>query len=146
MEASIADQVSKFDMTPSAYKLPVTNVELRRMFTSTKKRARNSNMDHTLTEEEFMILFERSNGKCALSGLSFSGGKTDSMRVRPYFPSLDRINSEKGYTVDNVRFVCAAVNIALSDFGEDILRNIAFSIASKALSDRQGINKLWLDS
>src|SRR5216684_3279553 len=46
-------------------------------------------------------------GTCALSGLPFSFGSQDH---HPFSPSIDRIESSKGYTQDNCRFVLFAVN------------------------------------
>ena len=39
--------------------------------------------------------------------------------------SLDRIDSSKGYTVENCRLVCTAVNLAMNEWGEDVLERIA---------------------
>lgn len=132
IENDIALEVSNFASTPSAYKLPVTNRDLLLIYKSSKKRSSSSGLEHTLTEAEFMDKFNETDGKCTLSGLFFSGGKSDSWRVRPFFPSLDRIDSTKGYTKDNVRFVSTAVNLALSDWGDEILKTIAFGIVSKS--------------
>ena len=65
-----------------------------------------------------------------MSGLPFNlrvvgGGKAR----RPYAPSLDRVDAASGYTRDNVRLVCQAVNFALNAFGEDVLREIALATA-----------------
>lgn len=65
-----------------------------------------------------------------MSGLPFNlrvvgGGKAR----RPFAPSLDRIDAASGYTRDNVRLVCQAVNFALNAFGEDVFREIALASA-----------------
>lgn len=44
-------------------------------------------------------------------------------------PSIDRIDTTRGYTPDNVRLVCAAVNLALNQFGEGIFFRIVTSTA-----------------
>ena len=49
---------------------------------------------------------------------------------RPFAPSLDRIDSSGGYTRDNTRLVCQAVNFALNAFGEDIFREVVLAAAS----------------
>jgi hypothetical protein len=38
----------------------------------------------------------------------------------PFSPSIDRIDSNKGYTKDNCRLVCTIVNFGLHRFGEQI--------------------------
>jgi hypothetical protein len=45
-------------------------------------------------------------------------------KTNPFAPSIDRINPSIGYTKDNIRLVCASVNFALNEFGEDIFRKI----------------------
>jgi hypothetical protein len=81
-------------------------------------------------------------GLCEMSGFPFNldGGRTwDS-------PSFDRINPTKGYTIDNIRVVCHAVNGAMGDWGEAKMLEIARSIlarrreASNRLSERLGQN------
>lgn len=141
VESELDNEIENFSMTPNPFTLPVSMRDLHAMFRKSKDRARNNGTEHTLTEEEFMQAFRRTGGKCEVSGLPFSGGKESHWRVRPYYPSIDRIDASKGYTADNVRFVAAAVNIALSDFGESVLKAIAFGIVSQAvLAHRPGID------
>ena len=39
-------------------------------------------------------------------------------------PSVDRIDPEQGYTYDNIRIICWAMNAALGSWGEETLRNL----------------------
>lgn len=59
-------------------------------------------------------------GFCELSGVAFdmSPGR------KPTSPSLDRLDASKGYTKDNVRVICHALNVALGDWGEEQLAPI----------------------
>lgn len=59
-------------------------------------------------------------GRCELSGVTFdlSPGR------KPTSPSLDRRNPADGYTPENVRVICHALNAALGDWGEDALAPI----------------------
>jgi hypothetical protein len=71
-------------------------------------------------------LYVAQGGRCALSGLCFDLRIIGSGKARrPFAPSLDRIDSTGGYTRDNVRLVCQAVNFALNAYGEDTFREIA---------------------
>lgn len=45
-------------------------------------------------------------------------------KINPYSPSLDRIDTSRGYTKDNVRLVVYAVNIMLMDWGESIFARV----------------------
>ncbi len=42
----------------------------------------------------------------------------------PKAMSLDRINPSKPYTNDNVRFVCLWINLAMSNWGFDKLKEV----------------------
>ncbi len=64
--------------------------------------------------------------------ISIHDKPTNSYRA-PFAPSIDRINSEKGYTDGNVRLVCVAVNWALSDWGIEVFEKICSSVGSKLL-------------
>jgi hypothetical protein len=59
----------------------------------------------SVTVNDLMVMWSAQNGKCAVTGLpmSFSGGD-----VR--LCSVDRVNSGKGYSADNVQLLCLWVN------------------------------------
>ena len=87
---------------------------------SCRKRAKDKGLDFELKIESLMHLYSKQNGKCALTGLLFEFDFNDNFSKRPFSPSVDRINSKLGYTKDNVRLVCSAVNSALSEYGDDV--------------------------
>jgi hypothetical protein len=60
------------------------------------------------------------DGKCAITGIPFSGAEDAPGRRRPWVPTLDRIDPSKGYVAGNVRLICCAANIALNDWGDDV--------------------------
>lgn len=66
-------------------------------------------------------------GVCELSGVQFdlSPGR------KAFSPSLDRIVPALGYTFDNVRVICHAMNTALGDWGVHDFRLIAESWLAK---------------
>jgi len=85
-----------------------------------KNRAKKKGRDFDLTFEEVWGLWKKQGARCAISGRLFDLEYADS-GPNPDGPSLDRIDSEKGYTLDNIRFVTYQVNTALSCFGEQSL-------------------------
>jgi hypothetical protein len=99
-----------------------------------KSNALARGISFDLTIEELRALFVRANGRCEVTGVEFSG-EAYNARARPFAPSLDRINTKAGYAMDNCRVVCASVNIALNDFGEHVLRRIAFAYVEKFLRE-----------
>lgn len=61
-------------------------------------------------------------GVCELTGLPL---RLDHGTRAWNSPSLDRINPSDGYVYSNIRVVCFAVNAALGDWGEEVLKTIA---------------------
>jgi hypothetical protein len=81
---------------------------------ATKTRAQKKKLDHTLTFDFLLKLLKESEYKCAVTGLEMNL-KTDSRKKANLFKcSLDRI--------DNVQFVCWAVNQMKADKTEDELK------------------------
>lgn len=90
-----------------------------------KANAKKRGIEFCLTLEDVNALIEKSGGRCAVTGIKFDLFKDHGIRVRPWAPSIDRIDCKMGYTAGNVRLVANSVNIALSDFGEEVLLRIA---------------------
>lgn len=64
-------------------------------------------------------------GACELTGYPLDL-VLDPVKHRRKFngPSIDRIDSTKGYTYDNIRVVLNIVNYAMNVYGEDVLREV----------------------
>lgn len=64
---------------------------------------------------------EKQGHRCCVTGIPFD--YTYSRRRHPFWPSLDRIDSDKGYVKGNVRLTCLIYNTALNtDTHADVLR------------------------
>lgn len=79
----------------------------------------------TLTIEEFESLVERAQGRCMITGIPFEFARVSGSMRRPFAPSIDRIDSAKGYSADNVRLVCVLVNLAMNEWGLEPLMRVA---------------------
>ncbi len=78
------------------------------------------------TDDDMMTVWERCEGRCAMSGLEFSEVVVGTGRARkPYAPSLDRIDRSRGYEPDNVRLVTAVANFAMNAWGLEPVRDLA---------------------
>jgi hypothetical protein len=86
-------------------------VKWRLSQTKAKNRAKardgKKHQEVSITFNQAFNLWKRSDGKCALTGLPMTT-KKDSL----YSGSMDRIDSDRGYTGDNVQWVCYSMNIA----------------------------------
>lgn len=103
---------------------------------SARKRAKRCALPFDLTSEDIESLLGAQDYRCALSGLKFqpTAGKDAGTYRGAYRPSLDRIRPKLGYVRDNVRLVLVAVNVAMSDWGEDVLLDIARALVKRDAS------------
>lgn len=86
-------------------------------------RSAKRGLERSITREQIASLLQATDGLCMVTGIPLSlSAKAPGCRVSPWMPSLDRIDSSKGYTPANCRIVCYLANIAMSQFGEDALR------------------------
>lgn len=70
---------------------------------SIKANAASRNIEWHLVESDIVDLWNKHNGRCALTGLQLSKDPKDW--------SVDRIDSDRGYTVDNIQLVHKHVNL-----------------------------------
>ncbi|MCF2870886.1 hypothetical protein L0664_07390 [Octadecabacter sp. G9-8] len=107
-------------------------------YRSACQRARRNGLA-LLSENEFVILWQASNGKCALSGIAFSDdletGNEDAGYVRansyPWQPSLDQILPNRGYSNANVQLVCKCVNIGKSGYAAQTFARWVVQVAKQ---------------
>lgn len=108
------------------------------MVQAAKRRAKARDAVFSLTPTDVDGLLERAAGRCQLTGIPFDMSP-HRFHKNPFTPSLDRIDCREGYTASNTRVVLAAVNLALSEWGEALFSRLAFAYVEKAIADfRQG--------
>jgi hypothetical protein len=96
-----------------------------------KTRSLRQDVEFDLTAGDFAALMDIQSWKCAVSGMDFVLRNMDSDRSQHAFrPSLDRIIPAKGYVIGNVRIVCEIVNIAMNNWGETPLIEMAKAITA----------------
>lgn len=79
-----------------------------------------------------------SNGRCALTGIKFDFAPVGFGKKRPFAPSIDRVLSSAPYKVGNVRLVCVAVNVALNQWGDEVLRTVAKGMLGQLSEEEAG--------
>lgn len=94
------------------------------LFELAKQGAKSRKINFALTKEDIENLILESQGKCALSGLPLSTMYNDPMKA-----SIDRIDSGKGYTRDNVHLVGAMVNIAKNKYSLELFVEMCKGVA-----------------
>lgn len=98
---------------------------LMRLLNQAKIRAKNKNIPFDINFEFIYNLWLNQNGTCLLTGNKFilkRGVRENELFYQhPYAPCIDKIESSKGYTKDNVRLICNHMNTALWDYGQEKL-------------------------
>ena len=97
----------------------------RRAITEAKKRAVKKGLEFALASADADRFKKRCRNRCELTSVPFSTAKIPGHHKAPYMPSLDRIDSDDGYTFENCRVLCVAANLALNEWGEHVFRRIA---------------------
>ena len=106
----------------------------RRAYAVARSRALARGTRFSLTTQEVVDLLIRSGGRCEVSEIPFNVTPFGKRGLRPWMPSLDRIEACEGYVQGNVRVVCVAANIALSDFGDAVFLRLAIAVAERQIS------------
>lgn len=101
------------------------------ILSDSRKRAKNHGWDFDLDREYLVKLWNKQNGKCAVSGIEMDIKSGTLQNKNPYRASLDRINNKKGYVKGNVRFTTHWVNNAKSTWSENIFEDFITNISKK---------------
>lgn len=88
------------------------------------KGAKQRKLSFSIDASHVLAAMESQRNRCAVTGLEFRGDKPPGSRIRPWLPSIDRVNSRDGYEPGNIRVVCAFVNVALNAFGDGCFAQI----------------------
>ena len=102
---------------------------LSRLIIASRTRAKKSGVEHNITLDYVVQLYEAAGGKCCLSGRSFSVGKAQNRTADKDTISIDRIDPTGGYTMGNVRLITQHLNMALGVYGVDEFLKLAEEVA-----------------
>lgn len=98
------------------------------------RRAAASNISFDLSAADVEFMYIRSKIRCELSGIGFSFEVSNKRwKSNPWVPSIDRIDSSKGYTLSNCRIVCHAVNRGIGEWGDDVFLKVCQSVVENRL-------------
>lgn len=90
------------------------------LFSNIKRAADSRQLTFEIDMEFLDNLFKIQNGKCALSGIEITLPRSDEHRITgESTASLDRIDSNIGYTKENVQWVHKRINIMKQNLQED---------------------------
>ena len=100
-------------------------------YAALKVRAKDKGYEFDLSPEFLQELFDKTEGVCEQTGIPFDMALGTKKNRNPLRPSVDRIDSAKGYTQDNVRLVLTIVNIAKSDFPDEVVNTVVEAWANR---------------
>lgn len=105
----------------------------RNHFNEIKQQAKSRNFKFDLSQEFLWNLFLKQNKKCKISGLDITlsnkliNNQTDRKNISA---SLDRIDSFKGYTEDNVQWVHKCINIMKGALPDNVFISICKQVSN----------------
>lgn len=96
-----------------------------------KDSAKRRKIEFNITHEELWDLYQKQLGKCKLSGIDlyFSDTTEEHKKYRLTTASLDRIDSLKGYVLDNVQWIHKDINMMKQRFSQEYFIQICKNIA-----------------
>lgn len=94
-----------------------------------RDRAKRKELEFTITKDDLINKYNEQNGKCALTGIDMTFEMYNNRNHTNI--SIDRIDSNKGYTLDNIQLVCMSVNQFKNDIPMDEFIFICKKIADK---------------
>lgn len=96
------------------------------IYKSTRKNAKKRGIEFCLSRDDMQTLVRRARDACEVTGIVFHRLEGAAKYERhPFAPSIDRIDSNKTYTMGNCRLVCVSVNFAINTWGEWVLHEIS---------------------
>jgi len=112
---------------------------------SQRAAAKGRGLPFDLTPAQVYGLMKSTGFRCAISGVPFAKRFAKDGKRDPWAPSIDRIENRQGYTLDNVRIVCVAANIAMNDWGLDVLLRLSRGIVASSLLVSQELTRNQTD-
>lgn len=89
------------------------------MHHNAKTRSKQKKLEFNITLEDVINMYFEQDGKCAITKLDLATESGTRKKANAFRISIDRIDSNGGYTLDNVRLVCWAVNQMKADRTEE---------------------------
>ncbi len=102
----------------------------RRNYSHAKQNAAEQGLEFNLNLQQLYRKWLRQKGKCSLTGVELQFGRNDYERSHGYTTaSIDRKNSEQGYTIKNVQWVHKDINAFKSNYPNKTFKDMCFDVA-----------------
>ena len=101
-----AEDLKNYSRTYQQKRREAFDYRLQMLLNASKQRAKSKNREHTLTLQDIKDKYPE-DGKCPVFGFVL---EFNSAGFRETSPSIDRIDSTKGYTPDNIQIISWKAN------------------------------------
>lgn len=100
------------------------------MMKSARRRSDKFSDTTDLTDKIILEMLETTS-VCTVTGIPFDYKPSESTKKNPYAPSLDRIDSSRGYIRENVRLVIWQYNLMKGEISDDELVVICKAVVNR---------------
>lgn len=113
-------------------------------FSRIRKNARDRKLEFKITVQDIWEIFIKQNKKCALTNVMLKFG--NNRLGEETTASLDRIDSSKGYTIDNIQWLHKKVNFMKQQFVESEFvlwceKVYKFSLNKNNINNKENVNE-----
>lgn len=95
--------------------------------------ARERKLEWNITVEDIENQWHKQSGLCALTGVVLILDKNNKYMTA----SLDRIDSSKGYIIDNIQWIDKDVNVLKNNYNEEYFKHICFMVTQQDLKKKE---------
>lgn len=101
------------------------------LFRSSWANAEKRQIPWAITLDQFGVLVNRAGGRCQVTGIPFEYPLREKGSRNPFAASIDRVDSTRGYSPDNVRLVISVLNLAMNEWGIGPVLRMAEALTGK---------------
>ncbi len=114
-----------------------------RFFNRIKVGAEKRGLEFNVTKEQLWELFKKQNKKCALSGVKLQFGieSKNKVKKKECTISLDRIDNDKGYIINNIQWIHKDINRMKNYFSQEYFLEICEKITKNLNLEKKNENK-----
>ena len=112
---TLRERVARYHATPKG--------RIANLMCNVRQRCKTYGYELQITRLDLLEIYQKQNGKCALTGQEFDLSVRHGNTVKPNSMSIDRIDSNKGYVPGNVRIITAMANTAKGRWTDEELIN-----------------------
>lgn len=109
---------------------------VRKIYLHARNRSQKRKLEFSIDHDQIKQLWDTQEGRCALSGRRMTWGvATSGIQGNNDNISIDRIDSSKGYIIENIHLVTARANLMKRDYPMDVFIAMCQDVAQRAIKN-----------